>query len=311
MTMRQFNPHITCAFLYIITRYGYPPPATGTARYVRLMAGLGFRSVELEGIGPGHLSQVGGMRDEVLQALTEEGVSLPVFCTVLPGLGSPDVRRREESLEAFDHGCELARYLGAGGVLDNGPLVPYVFPDDMPIHRHYSQEVLCRAGLPEKFDWGIYYEGLVGTMRTACDIAASYGLDYYLHPCSGSLTESVDSFLMLYGAVGRGNLKFNFDTANQYFTRENLVLGLTKLAGRLDYIHISDNRGQKMEHLPGGEGGIDWGQFFATLKATGFDGQLSIDVGGAETGVEDIDKAYTGTAHWLENQIADHRLFER
>ena len=46
-----FDRHITCAFLYSITRYGYPPDAEHMVTYVHEMADLGFQSIELEGIG--------------------------------------------------------------------------------------------------------------------------------------------------------------------------------------------------------------------------------------------------------------------
>ena len=53
-----FDRHITCAFLYSITRYGYPPDAEHMVTYVHEMADLGFQSIELEGIGEAHLKTV-------------------------------------------------------------------------------------------------------------------------------------------------------------------------------------------------------------------------------------------------------------
>ena len=40
---RRFDPRIVACYLYPITRYGYPPPAEGTERYVEELAALGFR----------------------------------------------------------------------------------------------------------------------------------------------------------------------------------------------------------------------------------------------------------------------------
>lgn len=50
----------------------------------------------------------------------------------------------------------------------------------------------------------------------------------------------------------------------------------------MDYIHISDSYGQRIEHQAAGNGTIDWDLFFGTLKQIGFSGELSIDVGGDE-----------------------------
>ena len=143
-----FDRHITCAFLYSITRYGYPPDAEHMVTYIHEMADLGFQSIELEGIGEAHLKTVYKYRKEIKQALEDRGVVLPVFCTVLPGIASPHEEIAQKNLDLFKIGCELGAYLGAKGVLDNGPLVPYEFPADMPIHRHYSPDVLRNVCLP-------------------------------------------------------------------------------------------------------------------------------------------------------------------
>ena len=157
-----------------------------------------------------------------------------------------------------------------------------------------GEKTICakrRAAKEFRENW-LDWKALAEVLRAACDIAAGYGLSYYLHPCTGSLTETTEGFLRLKEAVGRDNLKFNFDTANQFFVRENLSLGLLKLGSELDYIHISDNHGQRVEHLATGDGAIDWDMFFTTLKRVGVKGQMSIDVGGDESGIEDIDEAY-------------------
>ena len=70
-----FDRHITCAFLYSITRYGYPPDAEHMVTYVHEMADLGFQSIELEGIGEAHLKTVYKHRKEIKQALEDRGRS--------------------------------------------------------------------------------------------------------------------------------------------------------------------------------------------------------------------------------------------
>ncbi len=307
---RKIHPHITCAFLYTITRYGYPPDARRMDEYLQEMAELGFQSAELEGIGQDHLRETARNIPVIRKALTDNGLSLAVFCTVLPHLGSVHAALRKQALENFREGCEIAVQLGAPAVLDNGPLVPYDFPADLPVSRHYAPELLRRVGLPRAFNWKTYWDDLVETIGQACSIAAQYGLKYYLHPCCGSLTETTDGFLRLKDAVGMENLKFNCDLSNQYYMRENLSLALLKLGSELDYIHISDNRGKQVEHLPAGHGDIDWDPLFDTLRQIGFKGQLSIDVGGAETELGDLDSAYLETAGFLERLIEKHHLFD-
>lgn len=301
-----FDPRITCSYLYLITRYGYPPPAEDTVAHLREIHALGFRSVELEGIRRDHLlameKQSGAIRDVIL----ELGLSVPVFCVVLPGLSSPDARERAANLDVFRVGCTVAAAFGARSVLDNAPLPPYRFPGDIPVVRHFDEEVLRSAALPPDLDWKRYWWEMVGTYRDACDIAAAAGLSYLLHPCLGVLAATTDGFLYLRDAVARENLRFTLDTANQFFLKDNLMLSLRRLGPLVEYVHLSDNRGDRVEHLVPGDGRIDWETFFAALAAAGFRGSIGIDVGGAESGVQDIAEAYRRTAAWLASRWTSH-----
>jgi sugar phosphate isomerase/epimerase len=53
-----------------------------------------------------------------------------------------------------------------------------------------------------------------------------------------------------------------------------------RLAGRLRMVHASDNRGEQDDHLPPGEGEIDWMRFFRQLHAGGFQGSVIMEIAG-------------------------------
>jgi sugar phosphate isomerase/epimerase len=205
-------------------------------------------------------------------------------------------------LRLFRKGCEIAALLNARGVLDNAPLPPYVFPESIPIVRHYDEDVLQAAHFPPNLSWEPYWGDLTTTYRTACNIAAEFGLTYQMHSCLGVLAATTDAFLYFYDAVGCDNLRFNLDTANQFVLKDNLALSLRRLATHIDYIHLSDNRGHEVEHLVPGQGEINWPVFFETLDLIGFDGLIGLDIGGAESEVGDIDNAYLQSADWLTKQ---------
>lgn len=300
---RRFDPRIVACYLYPITRYGYPPPVEDTERYIEELVRLGFRSIELEGIRAPHLRAMHRMRGDVRRTLDRLEVTVPYYCVVLPGLASADPAERATSLELFELGCETARDLGAVGVLDNGPLPPYAFPGDVPVVRHYDEDVLARAGLPPSLDWQGYWRDLVASYREACDVAARFGLTYLIHPAIGVLCANTDGFLLFHASVDRPNLRFNLDTANQFVARDHLPLSMLRLADHVDYIHVSDNRGSKPEHLPLGEGAIDWDVFFRTLEQTGYSGSFGIDIGGSESDVADLDRAYVEAAAFLEQRL--------
>ncbi len=300
--MENYPPEIVACYLYIITKYGYPPEAVRSPEHLKEMRGLGFQSVELEGIRKEHLEQMACL-GRILRNRSEDlGLKVPVFCVVLPGLSAPDPDERERNLALFTRGCDLAVTLGARAVLDNAPLPPWEFPGGIPVARHYGERELASATLPGDLSWDRYWDGLVETYRDACDIAAGRNLTYQLHPCQGALVQTTDAYLNFAEAVKRDNLRFNLDTANQFYMKDHLPLSLLRLQGQVDYIHISDNRGEKVEHLVPGAGRIQWDPFFEALDRTGYSGLFGIDVGGAESDVPDLDRAYRSTAAWLTDK---------
>ena len=212
----MFDKKITCCYLYPITKYGYPPSAEKTNIYLEEMHNLGFTSVELEGIREEHLMKVYENRFEIKKKLDELNLSLPFFCAVLPGLSSLNEKEREKNINLFEKGCEIAAEFNSKGILDNAPIPPYIFPDNIPVVRHYEEDSLRSAYFPDNFLWKNFWIQLVDTFQILCDIAANYKLTYQMHPASGVLIPSTDAFLYFYDAVKRDNLRFNLDTANLF-----------------------------------------------------------------------------------------------
>lgn len=294
---------IVCCYLYPITKYGYPPPAKDTIIHIEEMYNLGFGAIELEGIRKEHLLEIYEQRFQIKEKIDDLNINVPYFCTVLPGLSSADNKIRDYNLKLFKKGCEIARTLGSEAVLDNAPLPPYQFPENIPVVRHYYDDVLAMAKLPDKLNWDYYWDGLIDTFRSACDIAAEFGLKYQMHPCLGVLSSTTDGFLYFFDAVKRDNLRFNLDTANQFMMKDNLFLSLRRLRNHIDYIHLSDNRGIRVEHLPPGSGTIQWNLFFEILHQIGFEGDIGLDIGGAESDINDLDESYKNTVNWLKEKI--------
>lgn len=300
--MKIIDSKIVCCYLFPITKYGYPPPAEGTINYLREMHSLGFSSVELEGIRETHLNHVYEIRNEIKQEFEKLDISMPYFCSVLPGLSSSDEKIRNKNLELFEKGCKIANYLGSKGILDNGPLPPYQFPSDIPVVRHYDEESLMSAFLPENFSWKRFWDQLTNTYKTICEIAQEHNLEYLVHPAVGVLASNTDGFLNLANAVKKDNLKFNFDTANLFAVRENLILSFQKVKDFVSYMHISDNRGFKVEHLEIGSGNIHWEKFFDVINKSGYKGYFGIDIGGDESGVRKLNVAYLSAAKYIEEK---------
>lgn len=302
----MINKKITCCYLYPITKYSYPPDVNNTLKYIQEMSLLGFSSIELEGIRAKHLLKIHSMSKDIRKKIDEMNMKVSYFCAVLPGLSSLDEKEVNKNLAFFEMGCETALSIGAKGILDNAPLPPYQFPAEIPITRHYGEDVLHYVNFPKGFDWKVFNDRLVNTFRTLCDIANRFNLTYQLHPAIGVMASTADGFLKFYDEVKRDNLRFNFDTANLFAQKEVLNLSLYKLKGLIDYIHISDNGGFCVEHLPIGKGKIIWEKFFEALDKTGFDGSFGIDIGGEESKIDDLDSSYKNAADFLENNWFSH-----
>jgi sugar phosphate isomerase/epimerase len=295
----MFNPLIVCAYLYIISRYGYPPPAAETLLHLQEMKKLGFQSVELEGIREEHISDMYELRYTIRMKLDELQMQVPYFCAVLPGLTSLDKNVRRRNLELFEKGCEIARLFGAQGILDNAPVPPYQFPENIPVARHYDDNIVGNAVFPNGISWDEFWKQMVDTYKEICTIAERYDLTYQIHPAVGCVAGNTDGFINFHRAVGRDNLRFNFDTANLFAIKENLMISLLRLGSFIDYIHLSDNTGSRIEHLVPGDGNIRWELFFKTLDRIEFSGHIALDIGGEESKVDDIDIGYIRSAQWL------------
>jgi sugar phosphate isomerase/epimerase len=196
--------------------------------------------------------------------------------------------------------------LGARFILDNGPLPPYQFPKEIPVARHYEHDLLSIASVNPDFHWPEFWNTLIDTFQKVCDIAAEYQLTYLVHPAFGVLAATPEAFLHFAGAVKRDNLGYNFDTSNLIALKCNLSLAIKQLEPYIKYIHLSDNRGIKNEHLEPGQGIINWPQFFQDLTQINYDGPIGIDIGGDESEIGNLEDAYTNAAlfidsHWPSN----------
>jgi len=73
--------------------------------------------------------------------------------------------------------------------------------------------------------------------------------------------------------------------------RQALRKEVAKLAGKFANIHVSDNDPIDTNHLPIGDGSIDWLEFFRTLKAMDYAGYLGLDLGMSKSIVRDYQKS--------------------
>ncbi|MBI3696710.1 MAG: sugar phosphate isomerase/epimerase [Acidobacteria bacterium] len=274
---------ISITYLYVIFRYGYPHAVEDVFRALPEIRKLGFRFLEMEGLGPAHLRALDRRRRDLLRALDDSGLHVHNFCVVDPDLVSPETGRRSRALDGFKRGAELADLLGAETLhlASYAPPVRYVKnkPYQLGAKAGYRFADQTRIRIPAGFCWQGVWRTLVRSCQACADTAARHGKIVLMEPRVGEAICSVDSLLRLIEHVGRPNFKANFDTGHFSAQRENVVLALEKLRGHFANIHIADNNPVSTEHLPLGEGTIDWEEFFRVLKGMNYEGYLGLDLG--------------------------------
>jgi len=91
---------------------------------------------------------------------------------------------------------------------------------------------------------------------------------------------NTSDILWILGALDGVEVGACLDTGHAYLSGDLPNL-LRKLAGPLRMIHAHDNRGHFDDHLPPGDGTIDWPWLLGELVATGFHGALVLELAGA------------------------------
>ncbi len=286
---------ISITYLYVIFQYGYPHTVRDVLRALPKIQKLGFRFLEMEGLGAAHLRSMYAQRSSVAAALKDCGLHVHNFCVVDPALVSLHAERRREALDRFRMGAELGAFFGSETLhlASYAPPVRYISakPYQLGGKSGYKFANQTRVRIPLGFEWRLVWDALVASCRECAHIAAGYGKTVIMEPRVGEVICSVDSLLRLIEHVDRPNFKANFDTGHFSAQRENVALALTKLDGKFANIHISDNDPINTEHLPIGDGEIDWQEFFRLLKNMNYSGYLGLDLGMSKTLASDYRKS--------------------
>lgn len=286
---------ISITYLFVIFRYGYPHSIADVFKALPEIRKLGFRFVEMEGLGAQHLRSVYSHRKRLLSTLDGLGLHVHNFCVVNPQLVSLDPAERDRALDLFKVGAEVGNFLGAETLhlASYAPPVHYLKakPYQLGKGKKYQFVNSTRLRIPPGFDWDRVWSALVDSCQRCADVAAQYGKTVIMEPRIGEVICSVDSLLRLMEHVQRKNFKANFDTGHFSAQRENVPLALAKLQGHFANIHISDNDPATSDHLPIGEGSIDWEEFFRVLKIMKYDGYLGLDLGWRKSLPQDYRKS--------------------
>lgn len=85
--------------------------------------------------------------------------------------------------------------------------------------------------------------------------------------------------LWILGAIDATDVGICLDTGHAYLGKD-LPAVVHKLSGHLWMVHASDNHGHRDDHLPPGDGEIDWASFLAQLYDLHFNGTFILEIAG-------------------------------
>ena len=252
----------------------------GTAEGIRLTKEIGFDTIDIFA-DPMEID----IRERRLIKDTCREMKLPVVSTVCCALGIADfntpVRRY--------HVRRAKAYLDLAYELEGRNLLLVLG------EYTWQQEVIAPR---DQWKWAVEH------VRELGDHAAGLGLEIALElePFHLSLINDLPKMMRFLDDVGHPAVKANVDVSHLALAK-TAPPDLAGLAGRIAHVHFSDCDGQKHGDLPPGRGVVDFPPYLQALKATGFDGALSIELEYSPEPakiVEWVREAYTATDRLMQ-----------
>jgi len=235
---------------------------------VRLLADRGYDAIELA-LQREHLHPLEASADQVRAArelLKASG--LGVVC----GAGVPNALGEERFEPSLFHpepgGRALRRrYLWAC----------------MDVAAELRSEVLvtCSGRLQPGVDPAEAWAWLVEGIGEICRRAGELGLGLAVEPEPGHFVETLDDYRRLRADVDEHSLGLTVDVGHVYCTEaEPAYVEIARVLReeRLLHVQIEDMRDRRHEHLPFGEGEIDFGPITRTFVEAGYEGYVGVEL---------------------------------
>jgi sugar phosphate isomerase/epimerase len=115
----------------------------------------------------------------------------------------------------------------------------------------------------------------VEALRPIVEMASSYGLTTAIENFKSPF-DRVSTFKVLLQEVA--GLSLHLDFGHAHMGKNNHAIFCTQLGTAITHVHFSDNRATADHHMPLGVGSINWKNAVDTLKATGYDGTITLEV---------------------------------
>jgi sugar phosphate isomerase/epimerase len=176
-------------------------------------------------------------------------------------ISSPDFAIREYALDEILRAVEAASLLG--------------------VHYFVIHPGPENADIPSREERMVRIENVISVLNRVAVRCAESGIKCVLeNKLPHLLFGSSSDIVWILGSLDRNDVGACLDTGHAFLAGDlyNLVY---KLGPYLRMLHVHDNRGHGDEHLPPGEGRIEWGTLVRELVEVGFHGAMILEVSGA------------------------------
>lgn len=275
-----------------LTHPHYEPPYEEA---LRTIGRIGFECAELIAYTAEDLKNyyTNARVRELRRILQGEGLQLSEFILyahTVSGLSDSDEARRNDSLDAFKRGIDVAKALGTDIVntVSNWPIevttsIPYVPQNIHPYVPGFERfNPKHHFDIPENFDANDQWERYIASLEQAVEICEEKGVRFALEGHANVICGSTDAMLRAFDRIPSASFGTNFDVAWQYMQREYPPMSVYKLRERIFHVHLRDTDGLLCYSYPLGMGVIDWNHFIRSLKEVGFSGTLSMELAGLD-----------------------------
>jgi sugar phosphate isomerase/epimerase len=173
-----------------------------------------------------------------------------------PSFIEPERHYRQVRIDHTQRALELCAQLGAPHITTEpgGPLLP---------------------GQPRQEAIDLFVE----VLKPLADHALDLGVLLLIEPEPGLLLETTDQYLEVAERLNAPSVGLNFDVGHAYCVGEDLPTAIAKLAPHIRHYHIEDIAATRVHHhLVPGTGAIDFGSVVGAIRATGYDGWLTVEL---------------------------------
>ena len=115
----------------------------------------------------------------------------------------------------------------------------------------------------------------IEALKPVVEMATAHGLTVVFENYKAPF-DRVSTFKTLLTSVPGLQLHLDFGHAN--FGLDSHEVFCRELGEHIHHVHFSDNRSRSDDHMPLGVGSVDWQKAINALKATGYDGTITLEV---------------------------------